>query len=297
MRGLAVAVIVLGGCGGKPPYPATVIQDGVMAVTIATDPSSVYWVEQYGDVMKIPFAGGAITKLTQNATAAELFVDDSTLYWRDSNGDVNRVPKIGGATTVLTRGEFADVLAGDAQSVYWASSGGITTTGMRASNGIWRLDKQSGAVSQIVQSLQVSALASSGGNLFWVDQDGFHVMPAGGGASRNGCCDPRRFLVGPDGLYGFTFDSIIRFSSDASTAVLVSQNPNVLSAVVAGSSLYFTDKNHSGVSRVALAGGSIEVLVRDPMLEQFVPRPIAVSGKWLFWGTGHSIMRGPLVAN
>ena len=101
---------------------------------LAIDAHNVYWVNDRGDVKKVPLDGGEPTLLASGTRCASdrgcIAVDGTNVYWATKDS-ILKVSVDGGTPEVLARGLIAPRhLALDDSSVYWADSGSSTTRGV-----------------------------------------------------------------------------------------------------------------------------------------------------------------------
>ncbi len=282
----AVALLVTAaGCGGEPAGTAELGADDTIessealslvtpvartlniAVELAVDATSVYWVEipspGTGDDKsrlmkrsKSAFAlGGPQQLAAQQGTIYDLLEDTNHLYWRNQEfvdgelkSSAHRVSKFGGVVETLSNfPEDPHAWAIDGAYLYAATSEGIE-----------RISKTTGAREVIVTAEWPTYLnlIVDTTHLYWVNYDGIFSAPKTGGAAT---------LLVEDRIYGF---------------------------VLSGSYIYYTTYGVEELRRVSTTGeGAATVLKNFWPGSQWGGRtvdvPFVVSGNNVIWLDSH----------
>ena len=176
---------------------------------IALGATGVYWADNRGPIMGVPYAGGAATRLSfGNCYPARLAIDATFAYWIDCG--VSRVPLEGGQTAVLSATPLASVgvrVAVDSSGIYFTLPG--------SSGGVFAMALDGGSPRMLAEGQQVSGLALDDVNVYWTDTGMGTVayVPKSGGpsvvlaAAQNG---PRAIALDAPYVFIATADAILR---------------------------------------------------------------------------------------
>jgi hypothetical protein len=147
--------------------------------SLALTPTTVYWTNINGAVLKVPVGGGAATTIASSiAPTTGIVVSGLNVYWT-AKASVWKQPLAGGATTQIYTGmgvgDLEDIVS-DGSNVYFTetSNSQILATGI---NG--------GAVTVVANANTPNGIALDGTNLYWADNGnngGIEKVATSGGA-------------------------------------------------------------------------------------------------------------------
>jgi hypothetical protein len=125
---------------------------------LALDATNAYWVDDPGDVLAVPLAGGKATTLASNASdVLGLTLAGGNLYWLTPSV-VEALPIQGGApsTVAMSASSSPNTPAADDTSIYWGG------------DGIFSVSRAGGTVTTLATTRQVSTgLAIDDANVYW----------------------------------------------------------------------------------------------------------------------------------
>jgi sugar lactone lactonase YvrE len=144
---------------------------GPVAVSLAVDDRSIYWIDSMDNLRVTPKTGGASTILAPNAD--DLVADTTSIYFQGRVGyDLYKVPKEGGPAIKLAASMGLTMALGTPGNdyVYWADSfAGI----------IYKVPKEGGTAQVVVQAPGVgAALSVDDYCVYWVARRGQGQFPA-----------------------------------------------------------------------------------------------------------------------
>jgi hypothetical protein len=166
------------------PQPVVIVNDAPNASMIATDGTSVYWIDwvtgdagqQEGRVMKVAVGGGTQTALasTPGVTPASLAIDTNNVYWTASDNQLRQVSKAGDAVTSLGSGVATPVTAAGGFVYFCPQTGG----------GVEKVPVDGGTTTTLATSGAPANLVVVANDVFWADATG-HIayVPAGNGGT------------------------------------------------------------------------------------------------------------------
>ena len=226
--------------GEAGPPPVVLVSDAPNAWLIATDGTSVYWIDwvttdagqQNGRVMQVAVDGGGETPLaiTPGVIPVGLAIDTGNVYWTESDSKLWQVSKSGGTPTLLQDAAVAAPLTAAGGFVYFRPTG---------DSGVEAVPVDGGAVTALSATGNPVDLAVVAGGVYWADATGHiaYVTIADAGT-------PAYLVNGFPGQY---------------VSATIYQN-----LTTDGTSLYWPrgpGANPSGVMAIPLSGGTPQPLV------------------------------------
>ncbi len=278
-----VAVAGTGGIGG------IALDVGAVYWTSGTSSSSTDWA-----VQKIPAAGGAPVTLASGLSGAfSPIVDGLDLYWaeRGTGGDaIVAAPLAGGAPTTLVSSGQVQSLALDATHLYFTDGLGSLLAAPRAGGVATTLvhSTTSPPQSLVVGPSQLYFTAAS--NVSPSD-DSIQSVPLAGGATTTLVVNKDQFadglvLAGSTLVWPTVGGLQAVDTTGAGLGMLTTSSfPNHLATD--GTLVYSLDSGGDLV-RVAVAGGTPTILLRDPAASDGA---IAVDATAIYYGTAHGLMK------
>jgi hypothetical protein len=135
---------------------------------LTSDGSYVYWTNDVGgsgQVMKLAVSGGTPVQVAGSQDSPQgIAIDATGLYWEKLgwlNGGAGAIMTLVGSTpTTIVAAHYARTLAIDAANVYWSSDDGA----------ILKVAKTGGTPTTLA-TVQVSAIATDGSYVYFLDQD------------------------------------------------------------------------------------------------------------------------------
>jgi hypothetical protein len=260
-----------------PPQPVVLATDAPNAWLLATDGTSVYWIDQMGadagagsgHVMSMPVDGGTeVTLATTTGRAPErLAIDANNVYWTDDASGLWQVSKSGGTATQLD---------GTHAALPVAASGGFVYYGVVPGAGVSKVPVDGGTVTPLATSGSPVDLVVVAGDVFWANVNGtIEDVPAGAGGTPF-------TLLGPD--------------VDAASGEFVTST-TAQNITTDGTSLYWN--RHPGaypgaVMSLPVGGGSPQVVVNTGT---DTPMSVATDGASIFYldeGASTSLVQVPI---
>ena len=267
-------------------------EDTPLDLTFAS--GQLFWSEttgpahgETGRIKTLPSTGGTATILHQGGDAPrELFIANNLLYWNEGGdiggiegfGRIAAMPQEGGAVTAVVDG-----IRTDAPEI--AVGGGFVFI----ADG-WRVKKVStdgsGLETVVYGGEEISAIASDGTYLYWIQRTGgLYRVPVTGGASVLLSDTPMFSEIGPIRVAGgFVFwlenESTIKKVPIAGGVPVVATSGATLSDFVTdGVHLYLAQIN-GAISRLPAAGGTATTLIQR---NYSTGRQLFLSGEYLYW--------------
>jgi hypothetical protein len=297
-----------GGVGAAVNAGATIIASEIQATptTLASDGTSVFWIDDLAGVMRVPVEGGTIaTSVPGMVLDGFLAVDDVNVYYLGPTGGLYRAPKGGGGSPTLVSEAGAPIRGATVLGAraYWVDGQATAPIQVGTPVAVKSAPLISGAVSVIAQfsaggsmggALKIGVttstvfLAGTGLSSFPLSTgvpDG--AMPGGGLGSTAPC---RVMVSDTDAVY-CDDGSIVRIASDGTmTALGASLSDGLVGNDIAldDAYVYWVDAVTVGtIMRAPKTGGSASIIARDT-----VPVAIAVDANAVYWSDqGGNIMR------
>jgi hypothetical protein len=218
---------------------------------IALDRTNVYWGGADADgIRKVPLRGGAMTIVVGGSSAAGgLAVDATSAYFTSDYGDVSKVPLAGGPIQPLAMPGGTD-LAIDARHVYWTTrTGGQTSDLMRATLDGSAVTKLASSLMLAdvlaIDARDVYVAEYLGGTVLAIPLGG---GPARTVTSK--LFNPDAIALDDQNVYVATgLGQLMRAPKSGGTSTLLAQETNIFSIAVDASSVYWT--NGDAVKKVS----------------------------------------------
>lgn len=104
--------------------PAQDLSDGASA--IAVDETHLYWSRDFGEVLRVPLAGGPSELVLRREQTANLLLTDDTYVYAYEDPGLVRVPKTGGALEFVAPviADETPAIALDGPFLYWSNESG-----------------------------------------------------------------------------------------------------------------------------------------------------------------------------
>ena len=159
--------------GEAGPPPVALVSDAPNAWLIATDGTSVYWIDwvttdagtQNGRVMQVAVDGGNETPLaiTPGVIPVGLAIDTGNVYWTESDSKLWQVSKSGGSPTQLQDAAVAAPLTAAGGFIYFRPAG---------DGGVRAVPVDGGAVTTLASTGNPVDFVVVAGGVYWADTAG-----------------------------------------------------------------------------------------------------------------------------
>lgn len=174
--------------GSTNGTPVTLASDGSQVMALAVDPTSVYWLDAQGNVMKVSKCGGTATTLASAGTAygssgggTGLTIDSENAYWVDDPGDVLAVPLAGGTpTTLASNVPNASGITVQGSDLYWVTPSLVEA--MPIQGGARSTLAMNSPYSPWTYAFWPNVPAADDTSIYWIAGDGVCSVPRAGGA-------------------------------------------------------------------------------------------------------------------
>ena len=282
--------------------PSVVASGQTQPQSLVLDATNAYWASSAtGEIFTAPKDGSSAPRSIGRAPAAEtvaLAVDAAgDVYWAGlTDGSVHRIPKAGGDVLLASGQASPSALAVDATTVYWTDG----QSGQATSGNVMAVAKNGGTPVVLYDDMTAVpvALALDATNVYFADStdstvkqipktsvDGGTALKTWDGVSVTSffefaADDFAFYFIDTDSNGNSTVAELLR-TAPANTPAQELATADVTALAIDDTFVYWSNDSGGTISRVAKAGGAVELLAKD----QAHPLFVAADATGVYWCT------------